>query len=80
MQYEDVLRKIKSLNVLKTLQQRNTPTKILIENCEYFECYFPENIKYCFDKSLFFSLNLKVADVKPVYKKNPNLPPKIIGH
>ena len=80
VQYEDVLRKIKSLNISKASQQRNTPTKTLIENCEYFECYFHENINYSLDKSLLFLLNLKLADVKPVYEKNPNLLEIIIGH
>ena len=79
VQYEDVLRKIKSWNVSKASQQRSTPTKVLIKNCEYFECYFHENINYCVDKFLLFPLNLKLADVKPVYKKNPNLLQIIIG-
>ena len=53
MQYEDVLRKIKSLNAPKGSQQSDIPTKILIENCEYFACYFHENINYCLDKYYF---------------------------
>ena len=69
VQYEDANRKIKSLNVLKASQQSDIPTKILIENCEYFPCYCHENINYCLDKSLLFPLDLKLADVVPVYKK-----------
>ena len=69
VQYEDVLRKIKSLNVSKVSQQSDIPTKILIENCEYFACYFHEHINYCLDKPLSFPLDLKLADVAPVYKK-----------
>ena len=68
VQYEDILRKIKSLNVLKASQQSDLPTKILIENCEYFACYFHGNIN-CLNKSLLFPLDLKLADVAPVSKK-----------
>ena len=69
LQYEKVLRKIKSLNVSKVSQQIDIPTKILIENFKYFACYFHENITYCLDKSLLFPLDLKLADVAPVFKK-----------
>ena len=68
VQYEDVLRKIKSINVSKASQQSNIPTKILIENCEYFACYFHQNINYCLDKSLLFLLDFILADVTPVYE------------
>ena len=50
-------------------QQSDIPTKILIEKCEFFACYFHENINYCLDKSLLFPFNLKLADVLPAYKK-----------
>ena len=40
VQYEDVLRKIKSKNVRKVSQISNFPTKILKENCKYFTCIF----------------------------------------
>ena len=69
VQYEDVLRKIKNFNVSKAPQQSNTPTKILIENWEYYACYFHENAKYRLDKSLLFPLDLKLADVILVNKK-----------
>ena len=79
VQYEDVLRKIKSLNASKASQHRDIPTKasqqsdiptkILIENCEYFACYFHESINHCLDRSLLFPLDLKLASVAPVYKK-----------
>ena len=62
VQYEDALRKIKSLSdsdVSKESQQSDMPTKIVIENCKYFACFFHENINYCLDKSLLFSLHLK---------------------
>ena len=69
MQYEDVLRKIKSWNVSKPSQQSDSPTKILIKNCEYFACYFYESINYCLDKPPLFLLDLKLANVASVYKK-----------
>ena len=67
VQYEDVFRKIKSSKMAS--QQSDIPTKILIEKCELFACYFHENINYCLDKSLLFPLDLKLADVVPAYKK-----------
>ena len=58
VQYEDIFRKTKKLNVLKTSQQSGIPTKILIENSKYFSCYFHENIIM-----LLFPHDLKLADV-----------------
>ena len=69
VQYEDVLRKIKSWNVSKPSQQSDIPTKILIKNCEYFACYFYESINYCLDKAPLSLLDLKLANVASVYKK-----------
>ena len=42
-----------------------------MENCEYFAYYFHENMNYCQDKSLLFLLDLRLADVAPVYRKKP---------
>ena len=69
VQYEDILNKVRNLNVSKASQQSDIPTKILIENYEYFACYFHENINYCLNESLTFPLDLKLADVSPIYKK-----------
>ena len=52
VEHEEVLRKIESVNVSKASQQSDIPTKILIKNCEYFACYFHENINYFLDKLL----------------------------
>ena len=68
VQHEDILRKTKNLHVSKTSQQSNIPTKILIENCKYFSCYFHKNINYCLEQSLF-PHDLKLVDVAPGYKK-----------
>ena len=69
VQYDDILKKIKDLNISKTSQQTDIPTKILKQNSEYFAKYFHENINYCIENSEFPS-DLKSADVTPVYKKN----------
>ena len=79
MQYEDALRKTKSLNVSKVSQQTGGPIKVLIENCKYFAYYFLENINYYLDKSLLFPLDLKLAHVAPAYKKKSNNLKIIIG-
>ena len=68
VQYEDILRNTKNLNISKASQQSDIPTKILIENSEYFSFYFHKNINYCLEQSLF-PHDLKLADVAPVYKK-----------
>ena len=39
----------------------------MIDNSEYFSCYFHKNINYRLEKSLF-PHDLKLADVAPVYK------------
>ena len=69
VQYESILRIIKSLKVSKASQQSDIPTRILIDNSEYFASYFHENINYCLGESLLFPHDLKLADVTPAYKK-----------
>ena len=69
VQYEDILRKIESLKVSKASKQSNIPTRILIDNSEYFASYFHENINYCLGESLLFPHDLKLADVTTAYKK-----------
>ena len=66
--YDDILKKTKSLNTSKASQQTDIPTKILKENYEFFARYFHENINYCIDHSNLPS-ELKSADVTPAYKK-----------
>ena len=53
VQYEDILRKTKNLNVLKASQQSDILTKTLIENSEYFSLYFHENINYSWSNPYF---------------------------
>ena len=52
----------------KASQQSDIPTKILIENSEYFSPYCHKNINYCLEQSTF-PHDLKSADVAPMYKK-----------
>ena len=59
--YDDVLKKVKTLDTAKASQQSDIPTKILKQN-------FYENINQCISKSIFPS-DLKLADVTPVYKE-----------
>ena len=49
VQYDDVLKNSKNLNVSKASQQSDIPTRILIENSEYFSLYFHKNINYCLE-------------------------------
>ena len=49
VQYDDVLKNSKNLNVSKASQQIDIPTRILIENSEYFSLYFHKNINYCLE-------------------------------
>ena len=66
--YEDVLKKVKTLDTAKALQQSDIPTTILKQNSDYFAEYFYENINLCISKSTFPS-DLRLVDVTPVYKK-----------
>ena len=67
VQYEDIPRKTKNLNVSEVSQQSNILTKELLQDSKYFFCYFLENINYCLEQSLLFPHDLKLADVAPVY-------------
>ena len=44
VQYDDVVKKIRNLDTAKTSQETDIPTKILVNNAEYFGVYFHENI------------------------------------
>ena len=66
--YDDVLKKVKTLDTAKASQQSNIPTKILKPNSDYFAKFFYENINHSISKSIFPS-DLKLAGVTPVYKK-----------
>ena len=66
--YDDVLKKVKTLDTAKASQQSDIPTEILKQNSDYFaECFY-ENVNQCVSKSIFPS-GLKLADVTQGYKK-----------
>ena len=60
--YDDVLRKVNTLDTAKASQQSDIPTRILKQKSDYFAEYFYENINQCIFKSIFPS-DLKLADV-----------------
>ena len=64
--YDDVLKKVNTLDTAKASQQSDIPTKMLKQNSDYFAEYFYENINQCISKSVFPS-DLKLA--APAYKK-----------
>ena len=66
--YDDVLKKVNTLDTAKASQHFDIPTEILKQNSDYFAEYFYENINQYILKSIFPS-DLKLADVTPVYKK-----------
>ena len=51
--YDNVLKKINTLDTAKASQQSDIPTKILKQNSDYFAEYFYKNIDQCISKSTF---------------------------
>ena len=51
--YDDVLKKVNTLDTAKASQQSDIPTRILKQNSDYFAEYFYENINQCISKSIF---------------------------
>ena len=45
--YDDVLAKVKTLDIAKASQQSDIPRKILKQNPDYFAGYFYKNINHC---------------------------------
>ena len=66
--YDDVLKKLNTLNTAKASQQSDIATNTLKQISDYFTEYFYDYIKQCISKSIFPS-DLKLADVTPVYQK-----------
>ena len=66
--YENILNKLNSLNIAKSSQLTDIPTKVLKNNPQFFANYLSKNINHCIDHSEFPS-DLKQAEVVPVYKK-----------
>ena len=78
--YDDVLKKVKTLDTERTSQQSDIPTKNLKRNSDYFAEYFYENINQCISK-LIFPSDLKLTEVyiNLVYKKKSKTPEITIG-
>ena len=55
--YDDVLKKVNTLDTGKASQQSDIPTKILKQQSDYFAEYFYENVNQCISKSIFPSEN-----------------------
>ena len=66
--YDDVLKKLNTLDTAKASQEYDIPTEILKQNSDDFAEYFYENINQCISKSIFPS-DLKLADVTPEVEK-----------
>ena len=66
---ENEVRKIiKNLNVRKTCQSSDNPTKIIKLNIDLFSSFICQNFNYCISIGKFPN-ELKHADVMPVHKK-----------
>ena len=64
----EVIRLIKALNVKKSSQKSDIPTKILKLNADIFGNLICENFNYCY-KIDEFPCFVKHADVIPVHEK-----------
>ena len=50
--YDDVLKKVNTLDTAKASQQSDIPTKILKQNSDYFAEYFYKNMNQCISNSV----------------------------
>ena len=66
---EDVKKVTRELDISKTSQVLDIPTKIIEQNADIFSEFFFVNINHSINNSTFPE-ELKWADVKPVFKKN----------
>ena len=76
---ENEVRKIiKNLNVCKTCQGSDIPTKIIKLNIDLFSSFICQNFNYCISIGKFPN-ELKHADVIPVHKKRIKVIKQTIG-
>ena len=66
--YENILNKLNSLNIAKSSQLTDIPTKVLKNNHKCFANYLSKSINRCIDYSEFPS-DLKQSELVPFYKK-----------
>ena len=50
--YDDVLKKVNTLDTAKASQQSDIPTKILKQNSDYFAEYFYKNMNQCISNNV----------------------------
>ena len=66
--YEEVLRELKNLDMSKTTQMEGISTKILKKNLNIFATFLVKDISTCIRKGEFPD-KLKTVDITPVFKK-----------
>ena len=66
---EHIKKLIDKLDEKKGIQQGDIPTKIIKENCDIFKVFITNNVNNCIETSTF-PQELKLADVKPIFKKD----------
>ena len=66
---EHIEKLIDKLDEKKGIQQGDIPTKIIKENCDIFKVFITNNVNNCIETSTF-PQELKLADVKPIFKKD----------
>ena len=74
---EDICKKTLALDASKSNQNDSMPTKIIKNNSDIFSKFFQANLNNAIETSTFPE-QLKYADVKPVFKKIPELTRKAI--
>ena len=67
---EDVKHVNQEVDIMKASQLLDIPTKIIQETADIFSEFFFVSINHSINNSTFLE-QLKLADVKPVFKKNP---------
>ena len=64
----EIEKNIRNLDISKACQENDIPTKIIKENCEIFAEFIESNFSYNIEEAEFPDM-LKMADIKPIYKK-----------
>ena len=64
----EIEKNVRNLDISKACQENDIPTKIIKENFEIFAEFIESNFSYNIEESEFPD-RLKMADIKPIYKK-----------
>ena len=59
--YDDVLKKVKTLDTAKASQEFDIPTNILKQKSDYFAEYFYENINHCINININLKINIPIG-------------------